>query len=41
VTATNRCSCRPTCASGWLKNHLAWFVLDAVSEMDLDPFFAG
>jgi transposase len=26
----------------WLPaNHLAWFVIDAVCEMDLEPFFAG
>ena len=26
----------------WLpEDHLAWFVLDAVAEMDLDAFYAG
>jgi transposase len=26
----------------WLpEDHLAWFVLDAVEEMDLTPFFSG
>ena len=26
----------------WLpEDHLAWFVLDAVSEIDLEPFFSG
>ena len=26
----------------WLpENHLAWFVIDAVGEMDLDAFYCG
>ena len=26
----------------WLpENHLAWFVIDAVGEMDLDAFYAA
>jgi transposase len=32
----------PTDMRDWLgEDHLAWFVLDAVAEMDLSPFFAG
>jgi transposase len=32
----------PPDLSEWLpEDHLAWFVLDAVSEMDLAPFFSG
>ena len=32
----------PVSISEWLpEDHLAWFVLDAVDEMDLDGFYAG
>ena len=32
----------PTDLREWLpEDHLAWFVLDAVEEMNLEPFFAG
>lgn len=32
----------PTDLREWLpKDHLAWFVLDAVSELDLEPFYAA
>lgn len=31
----------PSDMRDWLgEDHLAWFVLDAVSEIDLEPFFA-
>src|SRR5215207_5056802 len=29
------------CASGWRRGILAWFVIDAVAEMDLDGFYAA
>ena len=32
----------PPSLRDWLaEDHLAWFVLDAVAQMDLTPFFAG
>ena len=32
----------PPSVADWLpEDHLAWFVLDAVNEMDLTPFYAG
>ena len=33
--------CRRTCGSGCRRDHLAWFVIDAVAEMDLSAFYAA
>ena len=37
ATVTTRCSCRRTCATG-PRGPLAWFVIEEVEELALEPF---
>ena len=40
-TATNRCSCHRTWGDWRPADHLAWFVIEAIDALDLEPFYAA
>ena len=37
----NRCSCRPTCGTGCRRSTSPWFVIEAIEELCLEPFYAA
>jgi transposase len=39
ASVTSPSCCSLTCATGWPHDHLAWFILDVVDELDPDPFY--
>jgi hypothetical protein len=38
---TNRCCCPPDLRDWLPADHLAWFVIEAIDQLDLEPFYAA
>jgi hypothetical protein len=41
LTESNHFSCRRTFTTGFEEDHLAWFVIEAIEELDIDAFYAS